>query len=38
MSAQNKNGSGLGLTITKHLIDLHGGEIVESKVMKVVSL
>ena len=28
-----KNGSGLGLTITKHLIGLHGGEIyVESKV------
>lgn len=32
-SSKQKNGSGLGLTITKHLIDLHGGEIyVESKV------
>lgn len=32
-NSKQKNGSGLGLTITKHLIGLHGGEIyVESKV------
>ena len=32
-NSNEKSGSGLGLTITKHLIGLHGGEIyVESKV------